>query len=46
MLLDHLHLRRHHHRFLGLLGGLTRLADWVVFGDPRLRGDQRLLGIA
>ena len=44
MLPDH-HLRhRRHHRFLGLLGGLTRLADWAVFGDPRLREDQRLLG--
>jgi hypothetical protein len=46
MLLDHPHRRRgHHHRSLGLLGGLTRLADWVVFGDPRLREDPRLLGI-
>jgi hypothetical protein len=45
MLPDH-HLRhRRHHRFLGLLGGLTRLADLVVFGDPRLREVPRLLGI-
>jgi hypothetical protein len=38
----HLRHRRHHHRSPGLLGGLTRLADWVVFGDPRLREDPRL----
>jgi len=45
MLPAHRHLRRRHHRFQGPLGGLTRLADWVVFGDPRLREDPRLLGI-